>query len=416
MLEQLIAQYQVLKSILDSVQKEAAEGSTSWDIMACKSLVGDTAEERMAYLTSQKNQLASLEIQIEEAKKQAAESQKAVAPATPVEPVKKAELQVKSWAHDNPLVELTKGLFDNEDFRDLMKSPAGSQMPYSKQFNDFSVLKAVSDAATIQYGNVIQALITPIEAIDTAVMMPNGTEVYRARRASRVGAAARVRNSDAATPSGSKITPANYALADIMGYVHIDRHAAMADMTVLMAYAQMMFEDVRLEWQEQMLAGDGSGANLSSIQAQVGASFTTTYTASNPPTAYDAVKTAILSVRGRGGTANVVFAGAVEVGKIYAELEDKDGTFADAKMLPYGSPMGAALILAPQVPANTIIVGSMGNPRFHCLPVMGGVEVNTDYSVAFASNEIAMRGNVFGQSVVELPGAFQILAGANHLT
>ena len=177
---------------------------------------------------------------------------------------------------------------------------------------------------------------------------------------------------------------------------------------------------MRLEAQQEMLQGDGSGERWMSIQGQLDATENTgqvkTYNAANATDALSALHEAILHVRGAGGLANVFFARAPELQKIYELEENKRSPFADTMRLPYGSPMGCAAILSPDMPANTILVASMGQFMYHVIPVMGGFTVESDNSVRFDYNEITLRGNFFAQNVVQNQKAFRLLVGANHLT
>ena len=84
--------------------------------------------------------------------------------------------------------------------------------------------------------------------------------------------------------------------------------------------------------------------------------------------------------------------------------------------LPYGAPMGAGIVLSPNLPNNTLIVASVGNPRFHVLPIMGSVMVETDRSFAFDRDETNVRATIYCQSVVQNKMAFAVFTGTNNFT
>lgn len=336
---------------------------------------------------------------------------------------------IKQYNKDNPVWDLSKELFSDQRFKDYASNPAGD-ISLEKAVGVDLMKASINAVGTIQAAPAVPAVTTPLGALDVAYVQPWNAEVYRRRIIDRTEPAPLTRGNNgtdiANSTTGDGVTPYDYNMRTIASKAVVSRLSAMSDPAVLSSLTEMGLMDVRVALQNQIVAGSGSGQNLTSLSGQItSGTFGGDAAYTDAAASGDAAKgilngtnglnQAILKARSRGGAANYVLAGAADVNKIYASLENKRSPFLGTQQLPYGAPMGAGVILSPQMPANTIVVASMGMPLYHVVPIMGSFRVNVSYDANLASDEVLMTFVVYAQNVVQNPGAFHVLTGTNNL-
>ena len=334
---------------------------------------------------------------------------------------------IKDYNKDRPVFDLAKMMFDKE-FKERMDVPRTN---FSVEKNvPIDLLKAsINSMGTIMAAPAVPLITTPIGALDASYVQPWNAEVYRRRTISRTSPEPLARGNNVNIRDATEtadVEPLDYVMRTIASKAAVSRLSAMADASVMSSLTEMGLMDLRVQLQDQIVSGDGTGQNLPNIGLQ---SITPAYggKAANRDNvqAGDANKgvlngtngiyQAILNVRGRGGMANYVLAGASDVGKIYASLENKRSPFPATQQLPYGSPMGAGVILSPQMPANTIDVVSLGMPTMHVVPMLGSFRVNVSYDARLEADEVLMTFVCYAQNVVQNPDANQRITATNLL-
>ena len=410
---------------MDPKEIEALKELHAQNAEALKTLTG---EQATALKTSQEEIQKALEA-VGETLKGVGDTMTAVKDAvTPAEP--KADPMgfnlVKSYGQERPVHDLAKAMFGDGDFKARMES--GSEFSLEKNVGVDLIKQSINSFGTIQAAPAVQTITTPIGALDTSYVMPWASEVYRRRVIARTTPTTFVRTpantaqppigGDNFSTSGTGVASNDFPMRTIAAAVPISRLSAMADASVLTAYTEMGLMDLRVQLQDQILDGAGTGEALTSLDRQ----YTDTDTAASGDTAKGILNgtkglyQAILAVRGRGGSANYVFAGAADVGKIYTSLTNQRSPFLGTQQFPYGAPMGAMVVLSPQMAANTMVVASMGEPRMHVVPIMGSFRVNVSYETRLDRDEILMTFVVYAQSVVQNVTSGQVIKATNILT
>ena len=186
----------------------------------------------------------------------------------------------------------------------------------------------------------------------------------------------------------------------------------------------MLMEDVRVAYQSQIAAGSGTAPNL------------------------DKPATRRLRQGREPALPSLFLQAATPTAAAFPLLRTPSSTFARTVVLPTTStampatlacctrlsPTGAARscrrrncptalrwgqassFRPTQMPDNTLVVASVGNPRYHVLPIMGSVMVETDRSFAFDRDETNVRATIYCQSVVQNKMAFAVFTGTNNFT
>ena len=232
------------------------------------------------------------------------------------------------------------------------------------------------------------------------------------------------RRSGGATANVSNV---DYNMRTIASKAVVSRLSAGSDASVMASLTEMLLMDLRVALQDQVVSGPGTAQTLAALHVQAaGASYGGGAANTEAAASGDAAKgilngtkglhQAILKVRERGGDANYILAGSADANKIYSSLQNLRSPFPWDRMFPYGSPMGASVIHTPQLPANTMVVASLGSPMMHVVPIMGSFRINVSYDTRLESDEILLTAVVYAQNVVQNPGAFQVITATNILT
>ena len=424
-LSEMIAKYEAEQAYLSKLQE--AIKSEDFDLMKHDGLTGDNLEARMTEVETRKT--ANEELGGTIRKLQAFQAPNALekadpAPSSPASPATPAVAEPTVYAQPkkditDPAYEFAKAMFDNQDLRDWA---SGKVNHFQKTVTgEFDLAKAtLTGAGTIEAAPVQTAITTPLSVMDTLFVMPWGSEVYRRRVVPRATAGIEAPDAPLHTGLADDLNAAgtsnDFALQTIGVAQPIANRAIMADPSVMAAIAGMLIEDLRVELQGQVLAGTGATNMLTSIASQIGAARTSAVTADTDILSHPTLglEQGVLGVRGRGGEGNYIYLNAADIAKAYTALTMQHSAFIRDKATPYGAPMGASIVLAPQLPANTGLVVSMGSPRFHVVPVMGTVMVEISRDEQFSRDNTVMRATLYCTSVVQNPQAYQAFTGTGN--
>lgn len=330
---------------------------------------------------------------------------------------------VKSYGVHNPHMELAKALFSDGEFNDGLKSK--QNFGIQKDIPVDLIKQSINSFGTITPAPAIPQIVKPVDALDAMYIMPWGSEVYRRRviartvpgQLSRTGSRPRIPEAS----SGTGVASGDFPLQTVAAAVPVSRLSAMADASVMTAYTQMGIEDLRVQLQTLATSGPTGDTNITGIPGQVSGTYTSTVASGDAAKGIlngtKGLYQAILGVRERAGgsAANYVLASAADAGKIYTSLTNQRSPFVGTQMFPYGAPMGAAVILTPDLPANTMVVATLGQMRSHVIPMMGSFRVNVAYETLAQSDEILLTFVCYAQNVVQQEGAFQVIARTDLL-
>ena len=321
---------------------------------------------------------------------------------------------------DNPIQELSKAMFGNQEVMDRIRNNNDGQTGViaEKSISEVGdlVKASINSFHTIQAAPARPLVTTPIGALDVSYILPWPKEVFRRRQIERTLPESLVRTANSAQPSdtssGGGVDSDDFNLRTIIATVPISNLSMMADPSVMASYVEMMIMDLRVATQAQMLAGNNTQQNLPGLVMQTNAG-TAAVATTKEKILTDLLYPTILDVRAAGGAANYVFANGADVGKIYTSLTNQRSPFIGTLEFPYGAPMGASVILSPQMPANTMLVASMGEPIYHVLPIMGSFKVEVFRETNAKSDETLLRATVYVQNVIQDPKAFHKITATN---
>lgn len=328
-------------------------------------------------------------------------------------------------APSNPIRDLSKALFDNESARNMVKNGYIDDGFSVKANMSADLLKALlSSGATIQAGPLSVPLQVRTQPLDTMYVLPIDTEIYRQRRP-KVGVAEPVMAGndipESSVGNDTDFTPVDVPLRTIAVKQRISKRAyvSMGSDASRQGLADILMRDVRRALQVQVLAGSGSDPDLQSINGQLDAAQRTAIRApargGEGTPILETVEDAVSDLIEAGAEPSYIFANARDAKLLWRAQVGRKSAFVVSRDLPYGAPLGAGIVVAPQLPQNTLIVASTGDPRFHLLPTMGFIQVDTtDVGEVFATDEVMIRARIYVQSVVQAPGAFRVFTGTNN--
>lgn len=327
--------------------------------------------------------------------------------------VEKAWARPKKFAYNNAVVELSKSMFESQDSMDLFKDigSKSGKVEIKKDVGMEVIKDSLSSAGTIAYDAVRAEVVTPVKMLDLCYFQAWNSEVYR-RRVQGPANPLPVEASTTIGESDATIEPEDFTIRTIATLQPVSLRASTADPSILASTSDILMRDLRRILQAQVVAGAGTGEALRGIGLQVNTA-STSFSSAVPTgnnaaneVLTDLVYPRVLEVRGRGGEPNYVLGDANFTGHIYTTLTNQRSPFLGTQMLPYGAPMGVGAVLTPQMPANTALIASLGDPMFHVIPMMSSFVVELDYSAGFTTDEVVLRAKVYCQSVVVNPKGF----------
>lgn len=317
---------------------------------------------------------------------------------------------------EDPSKELAKALFDTGEIQTALKE--GRNTSHLVKGVGEMVKAVVTDAGSIQNAMPVAARQRMPTVLDASYIMPWPTEHYRNAVVERTRPAPLARGTG--TLAGdSDVRLINRPLETIGSLQPLDKLTATSYPEVVARYAEVMFQDVRVQLDSQIIGGNGTSPNLTGLVNEITATAITQDGGSDRPILSDDAQglyKQIADIRstGMGDDANYIVASSTDMQKIYKTLTAQRSPFEGTQGAPYGAPMGAVVLLNSGLPANTIFVATLGTFQHHVVLVRDSVLVEIDFSNRFHQDQVVLKATVYAAAVVHNTGAFRRLTATNN--
>ena len=328
--------------------------------------------------------------------------------------------QAKSHA-ENPLHEIRDMFLADERVQRFVENPgSGNSFSVTLDVGDLLV-RALTDFATIDTARVVAPMYSPTPVLDYVYRMPWGAGTYRQRLQAAVS---NIGEHDPAANSGAgemlnegqaNITPTDFAMRTFGVWLAIANSELATDDgdTVMGSSMVNVVRGMDKRLHSDIISSPGTGVRWASLVSQLTGTSTSAVAANTNILA--TVEAKITEIRQRGGLANYVLCNAANAAMIRKVLTDQRSPFAGDQAAPYGRPLGAPVIVTPDLPANTLIIASFdGTDEYSVMPVLRDMTLKTDTSVRSLFSQTVLIAEFQGNFVVNQPLAFHRYTTSNN--